>query len=125
MKPHIKKQLAKHGYEVTGAQVEQEGQVTHLDATKLVPVHVGQDQPVYVPIPVALKFTTNKENEIENIEGEPDPKAVQAAHSFVKTLADNQNIDGLAGEHYPSATHQLEVNEQGQPVLRRKKFTAF
>jgi hypothetical protein len=54
----------------------------------------------------------------------PTPAAVTDAARYIKTLRDSGQLTS-AGEQQSAAgvTHQIERDEQGRQVLRRKRFS--
>jgi hypothetical protein len=70
-------------------------------------------------------FRLDARGRIESIDGDtPSPAAVADAARYVKTLRDSGQL-AATGQQQPAAgvTHQLERDEQGRQVLRRKRFS--
>ncbi len=104
--------------ELPGGRVE-------VEANKLHPVHVEGGKSIYAPIPVSLSVELDARGHVKSIDGDtPNPAAVADAARYVKTLRDSGQL-ASAGEQQPAAglTHQIERDEQGRQVLRRKRFS--
>jgi hypothetical protein len=114
-------ELAKHGFESVSVTRELPDGRVEVEANKLHPVHVEGGESIYAPIPVSLSVELDARGRVKSIDGgTPDPTAVADATRYVKTLRDT-----AAGEQQPASavTHQIERDEQGQQVLRRKRFS--
>ncbi len=80
---------------------------------------------VYAPVPVSLSVVLDPRGRIKSIDGDtPDPAAVADAGRYIKTLRQSGQL-AAAGEQVPArgVTHQIERDEQGRQVLRRKRFS--
>jgi|SRR6516225_8485806 hypothetical protein len=120
----LKTELAKHGFESVSLKRELPGGRVEVEANKLHPVHVEEGESIYAPIPVSLFVELDARGHVKSIDGgTPNPTAVADAAHYVKTLRESGQL-AFAGKQ-PSAgvTHQIERDEQGRQVLRRKRFT--
>lgn len=91
----------------------------------LHPVHTSAaEEPLYVPVPVSSTASLKKEERVHP-EEQASPDVLRSADTFVKTLVDNNEIEGAGSETKPNPTHKIEVNEQGQQVVKRRGFRAF
>ena len=121
----LKTELAKHGFESVSLKRELPGGRVEVEANKLHPVHVEEGESIYAPIPVSLFVELDPRGHVKSIDGgTPNPAAVADATRYVKTLRDSGQL-AAAGEQHPAPglTHQIERDEQGRQVLRRKRFT--
>jgi hypothetical protein len=121
----LKTELAKHGFESVSVKRELPGGRVEVEANKLHPVHVEGGESIYAPIPVSLSVELDARGRVKSIDGDtPNPAAVADAARYVKTLHDSGHL-ASAGEQQPAAglTHQIERDEQGRRVLRRKRFS--
>ena len=122
----LKTELAKHGFESVSLKRELPGGRIEVEANRLHPVHVEEGESIYAPIPVSLSVELDARGHVKSIGGgTPNPAAVADAARYVKTLRDSGQL-AAAGEQQPAPglTHQIERDEQGRQVLRRKRFTA-
>jgi hypothetical protein len=89
------------------------------------PVHVERNESIYAPIPVSLSIELDARGRVKSIYGDtPDPAAVGDAARYIKTLRDSGQLAGPGGRQPASGlTHQIERDEQGRQVLRRKRFS--
>jgi hypothetical protein len=128
--PRIKEQaltteLAKRGFEAVSVKRELPGGRVEVDANKLHPVHVEGNESIYAPLPVSLSVELDARGRVKSIDGDtPNPAAVADAARYIKTLRDSGQLAG-PGERQPASglTHQIERDEQGRQVLRRKRFS--
>jgi hypothetical protein len=121
----LKTELAKHGFESVSVKRELRGGRVEVEANKLHPVHVEGGESIYAPIPVSLSVELDARGRVRSIDGgTPNPAAVADAAHYVKTLRDSGQL-ASAGKQQPAAglTHQIERDEQGRQVLRRKRFS--
>src|SRR6266511_3581455 len=121
----LKKELAKRGFESISIKRELPGGRAEVEANKLYPVHVEGGETIYAPIPVTLSAELDAPSRVKSIEGDtPNPAAVADAARYIKTLRDSGQLAG-PGERQPASglTHQIERDEQGRQVLRRKRFS--
>jgi hypothetical protein len=71
----------------------------------------------------------NKTPECEPDKSEPsgvEPEADEAAEGayYLETLKANRRIAGPGEPLDPGQTHQIETDEKGHEILRRKRFSA-
>ena len=121
----LKTELAKYGFESVSLKRELPGGHVEVEANKLHPVHVEEGESIYAPIPVSLSVEHDARGHVKSIDGgTPDAAAVADAAHYLKTLRDSGQL-AAAGEQHPAPglTHQIERDEQGRQVLRRKRFT--
>src|SRR6266540_5827179 len=121
----LKKELAKRGFESISIKRELSGGRVEVEANKLYPVHVEGNESIYAPIPVSLSVELDARGRVKSIEGDtPNPAAVADAARYIKTLRDSGQLAG-PGERQPASglTHQIERDEHGRQVLRRKRFS--
>jgi hypothetical protein len=121
----LKKELANRGFESISIKRELPGGRVEVEANKLYPVHVEGGEAIYAPIPVTLSVELDARGRVKSIEGDtPNPAAVADAARYIKTLRDSGQLAG-PGERQPASglTHQIERDEQGRQVLRRKRFS--
>jgi len=121
----LKKELAKRGVESISIKRELPGGRIQVEANKLYPVHVEGGEAIYAPIPVTLSVELDSRGRVKSIDGDtPNPAAVADAARYIKTLRDSGQLAG-PGERQPASglTHQIERDEQGRQVLRRKRFS--
>ena len=118
--PRIKEQalkadLAKRGFESVSIKRELPGGRIQVEANKLSPVHVEAGESIY-DARQARPITTPGDT--------PTPAAVTDAARYIKTLRDSGQLTST-GEQQSTAgvTHQIERDEQGRQVLRRKRFS--
>jgi hypothetical protein len=121
----LKTELAKHGFESVSLKRELPGGRVEVEANKLHPVHVEEGESVYAPIPVSLSVELDARGHVKSIDGgTPNPAAVADATRYVKTLRDSGHLAAAGGQQpAPGVTHQIERDEQGRQILRRKRFT--
>jgi hypothetical protein len=121
----LKKELAKRGFESISIKRELLGGRIEVEANKLYPVHVEGGETIYAPIPMMLSVQLDARGRVKSIDGDtPNPAAVADAARYIKTLRDSGQLAG-PGERQPASglTHQIERDEQGRQVLRRKRFS--
>jgi hypothetical protein len=118
-------ELAKRGFESVSVKRELPGGRVEVEANKLHPVHVEGNESIYAPIPVSLSVELDARGRVKSIYGDtPNPAAVADAARYIKTLRDSGQL-AAAGEQQPASgiTHQIERDEKGRQVLRRKRFS--
>src|SRR5262249_14385693 len=74
---------------------------------------------------VSLSVELDARGRVKSIAGDtPNPAAVTDAARYIKTLRDSGQLT-FTGEQQSAAgvTHQIERDEQGRQVLRRKRFS--
>jgi hypothetical protein len=121
----LKAELAKHGFESISVKRELPGGRVEVEANMLHPVYVKGSESIYAPIPVLLSVEVDARGHIKSISGDtPNQAAIADAVRYVKTLRDTGQL-AAAGNQQPAAglTHQIERDEQGRRVLRRKRFS--
>jgi hypothetical protein len=121
----LKKELAKRGVESISIKRELPGGRIEVEANKLHPVHGVGNESIYAPIPVSLSVELDARGRVKSIYGDtPNPAAVADAARYIKTLRDSGQL-AAAGEQQPASgiTHQIERDEKGRQVLRRKRFS--
>jgi hypothetical protein len=121
----LKKELAKRGFESVSIKRELPGRRVKVDANKLYPVQLEGGEAIYAPVPMSLSVELDARGHVKSIDGDtPDPAAVADAARYIKTLRDSGQLAG-AGARQPASglTHQIERDEQGRQVLRRKRFS--
>ena len=121
----LKAELAKRGFESVSIKRELPGGRVQVEANKLYPVHVEGDESIYAPVPVSLSVELDARGRVKSIAGDtPTPAAVTDAARYIKTLRDSGQLTST-GEQQSGAgvTHQIERDEQGRQVLRRKRFS--
>jgi hypothetical protein len=121
----LKKELANRGFESISIKRELPGGRVEVETNKLYPVPVEGGEAIYAPIPVTLSVELDARGRVKSIEGDtPNPAAVADAARYIKTLRDSGQLAG-PGERQPASglTHQIERDEQGRQVLRRKRFS--
>jgi hypothetical protein len=120
----LKTELAKHGFESVAVKRELPDGRLEVEANKLHPVQVGGET-IYAPIPVSLSVTLDTRGGVKSIEGgTPNPAAAADAARYVKTLRESGQLAAAGEQQLASgSTHQIERDEQGRQVLRRKRFS--
>ena len=120
----LKTELAKHGFESVSLKRELPGGRVEVEANKLHPVHVEEGESIYAPIPVSLSVELDARGHLKSIDGgTPNPAAVADAAHYVKTLRESGQLASAGKQPSAGVTHQIERDEQGRQVLRRKRFT--
>ena len=118
-------ELAKRGFEsISVKRALPDGRV-EVEANKLYPVPVEGGATIYAPVPVSLSVELDARGRVKSIAGDtPTPAAVIDAARYIKTLRDSGQVTST-GERQSAAgvTHQIERDEQGRQVLRRKRFS--
>jgi hypothetical protein len=118
-------ELAKRGFESVSVKRELPGGRVEVEANKLHPVHIEGNEPIYAPIPVSLSVELDARGRVKSIDGGmPNPATVADAARYIKTLRDSGQLAAAGEQHAASGlTHQIERDEQGRQVLRRKRFS--
>ena len=78
---------------------------------------------IYAPVPVSFSVELDARGRVKSIDDDtPNPAAVADAARYIKTLRDSGQLAGPV-ERQPASglTHQIERDEQGRQVLRRKR----
>ena len=120
----LKAKLAKHGFESVAVKRQLPAGRVELEANKLHPVHVEGGESIYAPIPVSLSVELDARGHLKSIDGgTPNPAAVADAAHYVKTLRESGQLAPAGKQPSAGVTHQIERDEQGRQVLRRKRFT--
>ena len=115
-------ELTKRGFQSATIR-QQSGERIEVEANKLHPLPLPEGEPVYAELPVSLSVEVDKQGRVKSIEGgTPDPAAVNDAMHYLKTLQDTGQLADSAPPP-PGATHQIERDDQGRRVLRRKRFS--
>jgi hypothetical protein len=119
----LKAELAKRGFESVSIKGELPGGRIQVEANKLYPVHVEAGESIYAPVPVSLSVELDARGRVKSIAGDtPTPAAVTDAARYIKTLRDSRQLTST-GQSAGGVTHQIERDEQGRQVLRRKRFS--
>lgn len=117
----LRKQLEKLNFELVSHSPVDNMRHIFAQVKKLQPVSIKQNL-LYVPIMLGLSIVLDKDNKIKRLDEDPSVKdSISDAERFVKTLVDNKKLTGLQ-DSGNEATHQIELNEKGQKVIRRKGF---
>jgi len=121
----LKAQLAKRGFESVSIKRELPGGRIQVEANKLYPVHVEAGESIYAPVPVSLSVELDARGGVKSIAGDtPTPAAVTDAARYIKTLRDSGQLTSTGEQQSAGGvTHQIERDEQGRQVLRRKRFS--
>ena len=119
----LAKELQKHGYELLSfSRKDQDNLEVH--ANRLHPVPLKDDEKVYIPVPVTLDLQLDNQQKIKSMHyGDSDADMLKHASSFVHNLIENKQINGLDGQDAPNTSHKIEVNDQGQKIIKRKGFS--
>jgi hypothetical protein len=121
----IRLELSKKDFELVRVVHKNPDGSIEVTVQKLHPVTVKQ-KAVYVPLPTNLSLFFDAKKHIKVIKGgELDKNAIDSAQNFVKTLVDNQQLEGFDDVKYKHATHSIVKNEKGLPVVKRNRFSAF
>jgi hypothetical protein len=121
----LKAELAKRGFESVSIKRELPGGRIEVEANKLYPVHVEAGESIYAPVPVSLSVELDARGRVKSIAGDtPNPAAVTDAARYIKTLRDSGQLTSTGEQQSAGGvTHQIERDEQGRQVLRRKRFS--
>ncbi|MDJ1484101.1 hypothetical protein QNI19_24160 [Cytophagaceae bacterium DM2B3-1] len=123
---HLRQELSHKGFDMQGTPVMQDNGKLEVQANALEPVADDQGDALYATVPVTLWVSVDNHNKIEQIEGgNASPEAIDGARNFVKTLIANNQLDGLKNNPQPRATHQVEINEKGQRVIKRRRIQSL
>lgn len=121
----LKKALLKQGYELISSGKKNKDGIIAIEANKLQPIQIKQNEVIYMPIPVNLVVKADSDN-IKIIKGNSTPQeSILDAENFAKMLVDNNKLEGIPEIASDAATHSLEINENGQKIIRRRRFDAF
>src|SRR6516165_7085745 len=122
----LKAELAKRGFESVSIKRELPTGRIQVEANKLYPVHVEAGESIYAPVPVSLSVELDARCRVKSIAGDtPTPAAVTDAARYIKTLRDSGQLTSTGEQQSAGGvTHQIERDEQGRQVLRRKRTTA-
>jgi hypothetical protein len=98
-------ELAKRGFESIAVKRELPDGRVEVEANKLHPVHVEAGESIYAPVPLSMSVALD-------------------ARGRVKSIDDSGQLAG-PGERAPASglTHQIERDQQGRQVLRRRRFS--
>ena len=121
----LKTEPDKRGFESISIKRELPGGRVEVEANKLHPVHDDGGEAIYAPVPVSFSVALDAGGRVKSIDGgDPSPAAVADAARYITTLRDSGQL-AAAGEGAPArgVTHQIERDEQGRQVLRRKRFS--
>jgi len=129
----LKADLAKRGYESISVKRQLPSGRIEIEANKLHPLELEGGASIYAPIPVSMSVELDKRGRVQSINGgTPDSTAIAAALHHVRTLRDSGQLASgadatqsgkSAQKPAPGVTHQIESDEQGRRVLRRKRFS--
>jgi len=88
-------------------------------------VHVEAGESIYAPVPVSLSVELDARGRVKSIAGDtPNPATVTDATRYIKTLRDSGQLTSTGEQQSTGGvTHQIERDEQGRQVLRRKRFS--
>lgn len=121
----VKHELFKQGYEFINTSKRSSHSI-EVDAKKLHPVIIEKNDTLNIPVPVSLVVTFDKDNHIINIEESTvSPEVIKDAEKYVRTLFENNQIDGLNNHFNHNTTHKIEVNDKGQKVIMRTGYRSF
>ena len=118
-------ELAKRGFESISVKRELPDGRVEVEANKLHPVPIEGGETIYAAVPVSFSVALDAGGRVKSIAGSnPTPAAVADAARYIKTLRDSGQLIST-GEQQSAAgvTHQIERDEQGRQVLRRKRFS--
>jgi hypothetical protein len=118
-------ELAKRGFESISVKRELPDGRVEVEANKLYPVHIEAGETIYAPVPVSFSVALDARGRVKSIAGgNPSPAAIADAARYIKTLRETGQLPAT-GERQPASrpTHQIERDEQGRQVLRRKRFS--
>jgi hypothetical protein len=122
----LKLQLSKQGYQAIGAIKPRARNSWLVEAHTLLPVSLNKTSPLFISVPVSLSVTLDDDNQINKIEeAAPSSQQVRDAEKFVETLIANNQLGGLPDQSPLNPTHIIEVNEKGQPVIKRRRFSSY
>ena len=86
----------------------------------------GTQSSIAMEAPMSREIKLGPDGRVEAAgDGEQDAEALAEATHFVETLEANQQIAHEPGPLPAGATHQVETDEQGQRILKRKRFSAI
>jgi hypothetical protein len=119
----LAKELEKHGYELLSFSRKDQDKL-EVQANRLHPVSLHENEQVFIPVPVTLNLELDDHQKIKALSySEADDEMLKHASSFVKTLVDNRQVFGLNGQSAANTSHQIELNDKGQRVIKRKGFS--
>lgn len=119
----LAKELDKQGFELL-TYVNKDSGKLEVQANKLHGVLLKENDEVFIPVPVTLDLELDAQQGIKELKyKESDEDALKHASSFVRTLVENGQVKGLDGQTAKNASHQIEMNDKGQRIIKRKGFS--
>src|SRR5262245_2695089 len=121
----LKAEFAKRGFESVSIKRDLPGGRIQVEANKLYPCMSRRASQIYAPVPVSLSVELDARGGVKSIAGDtPTPAAVTDAARYIKTLRDSGQLTSTGEQQSAGGvTHQIERDEQGRQVLRRKRFS--
>jgi hypothetical protein len=119
----LAKELDKQGYELLTYENKDQGKL-EVQANKLHGVFLKENDEVFIPVPVTLDLELDEHQGIKELKyKDSDIDVLKHASSFVRTLVENGQVNGLDGQAAKHASHQIETNAKGQRIIKRKGFS--
>lgn len=123
----MRHELAKNDFELINRPQWDEYGNLKVEVKKLQPVSI-KEHSLFIPIVTNLLISFDTNNKINNIEEAPATQdKIKDAEMLVKTLVENHQIAGLdvTGQSEQMITHEIEVNEKGQQVVKRRRYNFY
>jgi hypothetical protein len=119
----LAKELDKQGFELLTYDRKDPDKL-EVQANKLHGVLLKDNDEVFIPVPVTLNLELDENQRIKNLKyKDSDEDALKHASTFVRTLVDNGQVNGLDGQTARHTSHQIVVNDKGQRIIKRKGFS--
>ncbi len=119
----FKQQLEKKGFEVLSYSKKNDDAID-VAVKKLHRINTQHDGELYIPVPTTLQVKLDTSNIIQSLkENVINPNVIVDAEQFVKNLIDNGQLSGITGQSSSYPTHKIEINAEGQRVIRRNRFS--
>lgn len=120
---------ATHHWELIDLQGPPQGDLVHARVHMAHPLSdpsLGELDGVRVEVPVPITIERDARGGIRSVQvGQPAAEDLEEAAGRVRTLRANRQIAPEGGPLLPGATHQVERDAEGQPVVKRRRFSAF
>ncbi|MBS0356594.1 MAG: hypothetical protein JSR83_22125 [Proteobacteria bacterium] len=115
--------LARRGLELAGIDAQRPDGSYDLQVTRLQALDDGHGHTLYAPVRFPCRVRLTAAGELDWLDGDAAADAARAdAQAWLSMLIANRQLAPAGAPLPPGATHRIEPDAAGRPVVRRARF---